>query len=189
MVVGDNRPFIGALITLDPEGLEAWLPSIGLSADTPLDRVAATAAVHDEIQKYVDKANATVSRAESVRKFVVLDTQFHAGKQVPDPVAESGASSSEPRIRRCHRSADLQRQALNRIMHKSVGCENINVLSHPTLLFCLYNFQGINERRRSELIRPAGAHMAEISDESRMSNDTPSAIVSKATISDGSVSA
>ena len=76
VVVGDNRPFIGALITLDPEGLEAWLPSIGLSADTPLDRVAATAAVHDEIQKYVDKANATVSRAASVRKFVVLDTQF-----------------------------------------------------------------------------------------------------------------
>ena len=61
---------------VDPEGLEAWLPSIGLSADTPLDRVAATAAVHDEIQKYIDKANATVSRAESVRKFVVLDTQF-----------------------------------------------------------------------------------------------------------------
>ena len=75
VVVGDNRPFIGALITLDRR-LEAWLPSIGLSADTPLDRVAATAAVHDEIQKYIDKANATVSRAESVRKFVVLDTQF-----------------------------------------------------------------------------------------------------------------
>ena len=76
VVVGDNRPFIGALVTLDPEGLAAWLPSVGLSADTPLDRVAATAAVHDEIQKYVDKANATVSRAESVRKFVVLDVQF-----------------------------------------------------------------------------------------------------------------
>ena len=76
VVVGDNRPFIGALVTLDPEGLAAWLPSVGLSADTPLDRVAATAAVHDEIQKYVDKANATVSRAESVRKFVVLDAQF-----------------------------------------------------------------------------------------------------------------
>ena len=73
VVVGDNRPFIGALVTLDPEGLAAWLPSVGLSADTPLDRVAATAAVHDEIQKYVDKANATVSRAESVRKFVVLE--------------------------------------------------------------------------------------------------------------------
>ena len=76
VVIGDNRPFIGALITLDPEALAAWLPSVGLSEDTPLDRVAAAAAVHDEIQQYVDKANATVSRAESVRKFVVLDTQF-----------------------------------------------------------------------------------------------------------------
>ena len=33
-------PFIGALVTLDPEGLAAWLPSVGLSADTPLDRVS-----------------------------------------------------------------------------------------------------------------------------------------------------
>ncbi len=38
VVVGDKRPFIGALVTLDPEGLAAWLPSVGLSADTPLDR-------------------------------------------------------------------------------------------------------------------------------------------------------
>lgn len=76
VVVGDQRPFIGALITLDPEGLEHWLPAHGLSADTPLDRVATAAAVHDEIQTWVDRANATVSRAESVRKFVILDTQF-----------------------------------------------------------------------------------------------------------------
>ena len=76
VLVGDNRPFIGALITLDPEGLAAWLPSVGLSADTPLDRVATAAAVRDEIQKYVDRANTTVSRAESVRKFIILDTQF-----------------------------------------------------------------------------------------------------------------
>lgn len=76
VVVGDQRPFIGALITLDPDALAQWLPKHNLSADTPLDRVALNAAVHDEIQKYVDTANATVSRAESVRKFVVLDTQF-----------------------------------------------------------------------------------------------------------------
>ena len=76
VVVGDQRPFIGALITLDPEALAQWLPKHDLSADTPLDRLALNAAVHDEIQAYVDKANATVSRAESVRKFVVLDTQF-----------------------------------------------------------------------------------------------------------------
>lgn len=85
VVVGDNRSFIGALVTLDPEGLAAWLPTVGLSADTPLDRVATTAAVHDEIQQYVDKANATVSRAESVRKFVVLDTQFTQGNKCLTP--------------------------------------------------------------------------------------------------------
>lgn len=85
VVVGDNRPFIGALVTLDPEGLAAWLPTVGLSADTPLDRVATTAAVHDEIQQYVDKANSTVSRAESVRKFVVLDTQFTQGNKCLTP--------------------------------------------------------------------------------------------------------
>ena len=76
VVVGDQRPFIGALVTLDPESLAIWLPAHGLSTETPVDRLATNAAVREEIQQYVDKANATVSRAESVRKFVVLDTQF-----------------------------------------------------------------------------------------------------------------
>lgn len=76
VVVGDQRPFIGALVTLDPESLALWLPEHGLSTETPVDRLATNAAVREEIQQYVDKANATVSRAESVRKFAVLDTQF-----------------------------------------------------------------------------------------------------------------
>lgn len=76
VVVGDQRPFIGALVTLDPESLAIWLPTHGLSTETPVDRLATNAAVREEIQQYVDKANATVSRAESVRKFAVLDTQF-----------------------------------------------------------------------------------------------------------------
>ena len=76
VVVGDQRPFIGALVTLDPESLALWLPAHGLSMETPVDRLATNAAVREEIQQYVDKANATVSRAESVRKFAVLDTQF-----------------------------------------------------------------------------------------------------------------
>lgn len=76
VVVGDQRPFIGALVTLDPESLALWLPAHGLSTETPVDRLATDAAVREEIQQYVDKANATVSRAESVRKFAVLDTQF-----------------------------------------------------------------------------------------------------------------
>ena len=76
VVVGDQRPFIGALVTLDPESLALWLPAHGLATETPVDRLATNAAVREEIQQYVDKANATVSRAESVRKFAVLDTQF-----------------------------------------------------------------------------------------------------------------
>ena len=76
VVVGDQRPFIGALVTLDPQSLAIWLPAHGLSTETPVDRLATNAAVREEIQQYVDKANATVSRAESVRKFAVLDTQF-----------------------------------------------------------------------------------------------------------------
>ena len=76
VVVGDQRPFIGALVTLDPESLALWLPAHGLSTETPVDRLATNAAVREEIQQYVDKANATVSRAESVRKFALLDTQF-----------------------------------------------------------------------------------------------------------------
>ena len=76
VVVGDGRPFIGALVTLDPEGLASWLPAIGQPADLSLADAAALPQVREEIQPFVDRANATVSRAESVRKFVVLDTQF-----------------------------------------------------------------------------------------------------------------
>ncbi len=76
VVVGDGRPFIGALVTLDPEGLASWLPTIGQPADLSLADAAALPQVREEIQPFVDRANATVSRAESVRKFVVLDTQF-----------------------------------------------------------------------------------------------------------------
>ena len=76
VVVGDGRPFIGALVTLDPEGLASWLPTIGQPADLSLADAATLPQVREEIQPFVDRANATVSRAESVRKFVVLDTLF-----------------------------------------------------------------------------------------------------------------
>ena len=76
VLVGDGRPFIGALVTLDPEGLASWLPTIGQPADLSLADAAALPQVREEIQPFVDRANATVSRAESVRKFVVLDAQF-----------------------------------------------------------------------------------------------------------------
>ena len=76
VVVGDQRPFIGALVTLDPESLALWLPAHGLSTETPVDRLATNAAARVEIQQNAVKANASVARAESLRKFAVLDTQF-----------------------------------------------------------------------------------------------------------------
>lgn len=76
VVVGDNRPFVAAVVTLDPEGLAQWLPTQKLATDLSLEEAAALPEVHAEIQRYVDRANADVSRAESVRKFIVLPIQF-----------------------------------------------------------------------------------------------------------------
>src|SRR5690606_22350804 len=69
VVVGDQKPFISALITLDPEMLPTWLGNNGLPADMPLSEAAKNQAVRDEVQRAVDIANKNVSRAESVRKF------------------------------------------------------------------------------------------------------------------------
>jgi long-chain acyl-CoA synthetase len=75
VVVGDQRPFIGALITLDPDGLPGWLAAHGHPAmDVAEARTAP--AVLAAIEEAVDKANAAVSRAESIRKYQVLDTDL-----------------------------------------------------------------------------------------------------------------
>ncbi len=76
VVVGDNRPFVGAVVTLDQEGLASWLPTQKLPADLTVEQAAGLPEVAAEIQQYVDRANAEVSRAESVRKFIVLPVAF-----------------------------------------------------------------------------------------------------------------
>lgn len=76
VVLGDKRPFISALITLDEESLRDWLGANSLDRDMSLEDAADNAAVRGEIQKYVDLANEGVSRAESVRKFIVLPEDF-----------------------------------------------------------------------------------------------------------------
>ncbi|NMM99821.1 AMP-binding protein [Bifidobacterium sp. DSM 109958] len=77
VVVGDGRPFVSALIELEPDMLRSWLAGQGLDADMPLEEAKDNDAVRAFIQQYVDKANAGVSRAESVRKFAVLTDQFN----------------------------------------------------------------------------------------------------------------
>ena len=76
VVVGDQRPFISALVTLDSEMLPTWLANAGLDKDMSLTVAAKNDAVRAEIQKAVDAANARVSRAESIRKFTILDSEW-----------------------------------------------------------------------------------------------------------------
>ena len=76
VVVGDGRPFIGALIELDQEMVRSWLAQQGLDSSMPMEQIAKNDAVRAFIQQYVEKANSNVSRAESVRKFEILDEEF-----------------------------------------------------------------------------------------------------------------
>ncbi|GAA3623379.1 AMP-dependent synthetase/ligase [Microbacterium awajiense] len=76
VVVGDQKPFISALVTLDSEMLPTWLANNGLPADMSLEDAAKNDAVRAEVQRAIDSANAFVSRAESIRKFTILATEW-----------------------------------------------------------------------------------------------------------------
>lgn len=76
VVVGDQKPFISALITLDPEMLPTWLANNGLPGDLSLADAAQNEKVRAEVQRAVDNANTTVSRAESIRKFTILPSEW-----------------------------------------------------------------------------------------------------------------
>jgi long-chain acyl-CoA synthetase len=76
VVVGDKKPFISALVTLDPEMLPVWLNNNGEDAGMSLDEAAASPAVLAEVQRAIDAANENVSRAESIRKFTILPTEL-----------------------------------------------------------------------------------------------------------------
>ncbi|HEY9476266.1 MAG TPA: long-chain fatty acid--CoA ligase, partial [Mycobacteriales bacterium] len=76
MVVGDQKPFVGALITIDPDFLPGWLTTQGRAADTPVQDLHEDPQLLAEIQKAVDEANRAVSRAESIRQFRILARDF-----------------------------------------------------------------------------------------------------------------
>lgn len=74
MVIGDQRPFIGALITLDPDELERFATERDLGSN--MTQVARSSEVRAEVDAAVADANAAVSRAESIRRTVILDRDF-----------------------------------------------------------------------------------------------------------------
>lgn len=75
LVVGDGKPFIAALITLDAEMLPTWAANRGKPGLT-VEQAVDDAEVQAELQRAVDEANAAVSKAESIRKFRILLVDF-----------------------------------------------------------------------------------------------------------------
>ncbi|MGA5065964.1 AMP-dependent synthetase/ligase [Streptomyces exfoliatus] len=76
MVVGDGRPFVGALVTIDEEFLGRWAAEHGKPAGSTAASLRADAELVAEVQRAIDDGNAAVSKAESVRKFRILPAQF-----------------------------------------------------------------------------------------------------------------
>ncbi|OKL53115.1 long-chain fatty acid--CoA ligase [Bowdeniella nasicola] len=102
VVVGEGKPFIGALVTLDAEMLPGWLKNHGMPTMS-VEQAARDPQVIAAIDRAVERANKAVSRAESIRKFKVLDTDFTEanGMLTPSlkikrgPIAEEFASEIE----------------------------------------------------------------------------------------------
>ena len=76
MVVGDAKPFIACVVTIDPDSLPAWLKQHDKPADTSVADLIADPDLVAAIQAAVDEANKAVSHAESIRKFVILPVDF-----------------------------------------------------------------------------------------------------------------
>jgi long-chain acyl-CoA synthetase len=83
LVVGDQKPFIAALITIDPEALPQWLRQHNLPETTPLAGILDNPALLADVQAAVDDANKAVSHAEAIKKFTVLPEDWtEAGGQI-----------------------------------------------------------------------------------------------------------
>lgn len=76
VLVGDNRPCVGALITLDPEFLAHWRGGLAMPGDSPSREAREENALREEIGRAVAAANSSVSRSESIRVFRVLPEPF-----------------------------------------------------------------------------------------------------------------
>jgi long-chain acyl-CoA synthetase len=109
MVVGDNRPFVGALITLDPEAVAHWLSVRGRPADTPMSEVIRDERIRAEVQKAVDHANQAVSRAESVRSFLLVEGEWNE---------DNGLLTPSLKVKR-HAVAEVYKEQIEELYRKT----------------------------------------------------------------------
>jgi long-chain acyl-CoA synthetase len=85
MVVGDQQPFIACVVTIDPEAFEPWKERTGKPADATVADLVDDAELRGEVQGAVDAANRGVSKAEAIKKFVILPRDFteEGGEMTP----------------------------------------------------------------------------------------------------------
>ncbi|MFD3746078.1 AMP-dependent synthetase/ligase [Nocardia sp. NPDC058633] len=76
MVVGDGQPFIGALVTLDPEALPGWKDRNGVAADTAIETLIENPTLVAEVQAAIDETNSKVSKAEAIKKIRILPVDW-----------------------------------------------------------------------------------------------------------------
>jgi long-subunit acyl-CoA synthetase (AMP-forming) len=101
-VIGDRRPYLTALVVLDPDVAPAWATRQGIE-DTSLDALAQNERVRDEVQQAVDRLNREVSQVEGIKKFTLLGEDWLPGgdeltptmKLKRKPVAEKYAAEIE----------------------------------------------------------------------------------------------
>lgn len=85
VVVGDNRPCVGALITLDPDFLAYWRESLAVRSDARVKEAREESALREELSRAVAAANSAVSRSESIRVFRVLPAPFDVASGLLTP--------------------------------------------------------------------------------------------------------
>ncbi|MDF3147245.1 MULTISPECIES: AMP-dependent synthetase/ligase [unclassified Streptomyces] len=85
VVVGDNRPCVGALITLDPDFLAYWRESLAVRSDARIREAREENALREELARAVAAANSAVSRSESIRVFRVLPEPFDVASGLLTP--------------------------------------------------------------------------------------------------------
>ncbi len=107
MVVGDGRPFIGVLITIDPEAFGPWKARHGKPADATVADLRDDPDLLAEVQEAVDDANKAVSRAEAIKKFRILDVGLHPGGRPPVGQARHQAQRPGQGVRERDRRALL----------------------------------------------------------------------------------
>ena len=112
VVVGDNRPFIAAMITIDEESFAGWASAQGRRQTTVAESID-DGVLSSAVQAAVDEANLSVSRAESIRKFAILphDLTVANGELTPDPQGAPGGGGEVLRLRHRRALPRLSRRA------------------------------------------------------------------------------